>query len=136
MASSLSVGWLALSLSELLEMSEGTCRSMSNIHKKGYQGFHCNCKACQVLTDEERLAKQERIHEARRQGGKARAAQESMAEARTKAFWTTMDRHPFYARKYLRHKIKAQSRSRMIRSTLPSRPAHRRQPLPKRQRPV
>ena len=102
---------------------------------KGYQGIHCNCKQCQALTDEERLAKQERIQEAKRRGGKTRAAQPSMEDARSKAFWKTMETHPFYAMRYLRRKIKAQSRARMIRKILPSRPARRRRPLPRRQRP-
>ncbi len=102
---------------------------------KGYEGYYCNCKACQALTDEERAAKQERIHQAHRRGGKTRAAQESMAQARSKGFWTTMDRHPFFARRHLRRKIKGQDHTRMIRKTLRPRSAKRRRPLPNNMRP-
>ncbi len=104
-------------------------------HFKGYQGYHCDCKKCRSLTDEERQAKQTRIHEARQRGGKTRAAQPSMSDARSKAFWTTMERHPFYARKHLRRRIKSQDRVRMLRKSIVSRPARCRRPLPKQQRP-
>lgn len=104
-------------------------------HKKGYQGYNCNCKRCQMLTDKERLAKQKRIHEARHRGGKARAAQPSMQDARSKGFWSTMETHPFFAMRYLRRKIKKQAHTRMVRKTLVPRPLRRRQPLQKRQRP-
>jgi len=96
---------------------------------KGYQGFHCTCKQCQSLTEEERLAKQERIQEARRRGGKTRAAQPSMQDARSKAFWTTMETHPFFAMRYLRRRIKKQAHTRMIRASLLPRPLRRRRPL-------
>ncbi len=102
---------------------------------QGYQGYHCNCKACQQLTDEERGAKQERIRQARQQGGKTRSAQESMTEARRKGFWTTMERHPFFARRHLRRKIKTEDHTRMIRKTLRPRSAKRRRLLPNNMRP-
>lgn len=41
----------------------------------------------------------------RSKGGKIRAAQPSMQEARSKGFWTTYDRHPFFARKWLKQII-------------------------------
>jgi hypothetical protein len=103
--------------------------------RRGYQGFHCTCNACRDLSDEERAAKQERIRQARRRGGKARAVQESMTEARSKGFWRTMELHPFFARKHLRRKIKAQNQHRMIRKTLVPRPARPRRRLPPEQRP-
>lgn len=107
---------------------------MSEGHK-GYRGYNCTCKACQALTDEERQAKQERIHDARQRGGQTRAAQPSMEDARSKGFWATMETHPFFAMRYLRRKIKAQARNRMIRKSLLPRPGRRRRPLPKQQRP-
>lgn len=76
---------------------------------KGYQGKACQCKACSQLSAEEREAKARRISEARSRGGKTRSAQPSMTEARSKGFWTTMERHPFYARHHLRVKIKRQN---------------------------
>jgi hypothetical protein len=45
------------------------------------------------------------LRDARRRGGQTRAAQESAALARSKGFWVTMERHPFFARKWLRHRI-------------------------------
>ncbi len=100
----------------------------------GYQGYDCNCKACQALTLEERAAKQERIRRARSQGGKTRAAQPSMKEARSAGFWATMESHPFFARKHLRHKIRAQdalrARQAAMRALLTERPAGRRRPMP------
>jgi hypothetical protein len=74
-----------------------------------YQGLMCQCKTCAMLTEEERKAKALRIVEARRKGGKTRAAQESMTEARSKGFWTTMERHPFFARHWLKIIIKSQN---------------------------
>jgi hypothetical protein len=103
--------------------------------KHYYQGLSCTCKQCQELTNEGRLAKQQRIHEARRRGGQVRAAQPSMQEARSKGFWTTMERHPFFGMKFLRRKMKAQNRIRMFRRVIPSRPLQPRKPRPKQQRP-
>ena len=100
----------------------------------GYQGQDCNCKACQALTPEERAAKHQRIQEARRRGGKTRAAQPGMKAARSAGFWATMETHPFYARKHLRHKIKAQddlrARQAAMRALLTERPTGRRRPMP------
>jgi hypothetical protein len=79
---------------------------------KGYQGLNCNCRACQQLTLEERYQKYLRIQEARRAGGKTRAAQPSMQEARSAGFWKTFDTHPFFTRKWLKKKIKAQAKTR------------------------
>jgi hypothetical protein len=45
------------------------------------------------------------LRDARRRGGQTRAAQESAALARSKGFWVTMETHPFFARKWLRHRI-------------------------------
>jgi hypothetical protein len=109
--------------------------AMNEDHRKGYQGFNCPCQACQMLSPEERAAKQERIRQARRRGGKTRAAQPSMLEARQKGFERTMELHGLWARKYLKRKIKAQNQHKMIRETLPSRPMRRRRPLPPEQRP-
>jgi hypothetical protein len=102
---------------------------------KGYQGFNCTCKACQALSDEERAAKQERIRQARRRGGKTRAAQPSMKDARSKGFWTTMERHPFFARGHLRRKIKFQNHARMIRTAFVPRSRRPRRPMPPTMRP-
>ena len=44
--------------------------------------------------------------EERSRGGKVRAAQESMQEARSRGFWMTMERHPYFARHHLKHLIK------------------------------
>ena len=79
---------------------------------RGYQGLTCQCQKCQGLTDEQRQAKYDRIQAARRQGGKTRAAQPSMQDARRAGFWRTMETHPFYARKWLKKKIKAQNAER------------------------
>jgi hypothetical protein len=53
---------------------------------------------------------------ARSAGGKTRAAQPSMKEARSAGFWSTMDRHPFFARKWLKKKIKGQNELRQRRA--------------------
>jgi hypothetical protein len=45
-------------------------------------------------------------------GGRARCAQPSMKEAREKGFATTMDRHPFFARKWLKKQIKEENQAR------------------------
>ena len=45
-------------------------------------------------------------------GGKARAAMPDFPEACSKGFWATMDKHPFFARKYLKKKIRAYYRDR------------------------
>lgn len=99
--------------------------------RKGYQGIDCPCKACQSLTPEQREAKAARILEARRRGGRTRAAQESMQEARSTAFWATMESHPFYARKWLRKKIQGQNelraRKAALRSLVAGQPDGRRQ---------
>ena len=100
---------------------------------RGYQGYYCNCKACRGLTDEERAAKHQRIQEARRRGGQVRAAQPSMQEARRAGFWRTMELHPFFCRKWLRKKIKAQNVTRQrraaMRSLIGGRPTGRRRPM-------
>ncbi len=100
----------------------------------GYQGRQCNCKVCQQLTPEEREAKYKRIQAARSAGGKTRAAQPGMKEARSAGFWATMETHPFYARKHLRHKIKGQNdlraRQAAMRALLTERPTGRRRPMP------
>lgn len=83
--------------------------------RKGYQGKDCQCTACQTLTPAEREGKYSRIQEARRAGGKARAVQPSMQEARSTGFWTTMERHSFFARKWLKKKIKTQDVQRALR---------------------
>ena len=80
---------------------------------RGYQGLACLCAKCQALTPEGRLAKHAQIIEARRQGGRTRAAQPSMQEARSRGFWATMETHPFFARKWLKKKIKAQTSARV-----------------------
>jgi hypothetical protein len=74
---------------------------------RGYQGLTCECAKCQGLTWEQRLEKYRQVTEARRQGGRTRAAQPSMREARSAGFWATMETHPFFARKWLKKKIKA-----------------------------
>jgi hypothetical protein len=98
-----------------------------------YKGKECNCRACQGLSAEEREAKYQRIQAARRQGGKTRAAQPSMKEARSAGFWATMDSHPFFARKWLRKKIKSQNAIRARRAAtktiIQERPARRRRPM-------
>ena len=43
--------------------------------------------------------------EERRKGGKTRAAQPSMQEARSRGFEVTCERHPFFARHYLKQII-------------------------------
>jgi hypothetical protein len=80
---------------------------------RGYQGLACQCVKCQSLTPEKRQAKHERITAGRRQGGRTRAAQPSMQEARRTAFWRTMETHPFYARKWLKKRIQEQNRARV-----------------------
>ncbi len=42
-----------------------------------------------------------------RRGGLARAAQPSYTEMCSKGFWAVMEKHPFYARHYLKLKIRA-----------------------------
>jgi len=51
-------------------------------------------------------------HEERSRGGKTRAGQPSMKEARSKGFWATMESHPFFARHWLKLLIKAQNEKR------------------------
>jgi hypothetical protein len=85
---------------------------------KGYQGKMCQCKACSQLSDEEREAKALRIAEARRRGGKTRSAQPSMKEARSAGFWSTMERHPFFARNHLKVKIKHQNAQRQRKASM------------------
>jgi hypothetical protein len=80
---------------------------------RGYQGLACQCQTCQRLTPEERLEKYIRIQTARQQGGKTRSAQPSMQEARRAGFWRTIETHPFYARKWLKKRIKAQAQARV-----------------------
>lgn len=53
--------------------------------------------------------------EERSRGGTIRCQQENMTEARQKGFQTTMDRHPFFARKHLKAKIKQQNKERQQR---------------------
>ncbi len=86
--------------------------------RRGYQGRGCQCKACQSLTPEEREAKYNRIQAARSQGGKTRAAQPSMQEARSAGFWATMESHPFFARKWLKKRIRRQAQDRKINQLL------------------
>lgn len=109
---------------------------MSN---KGYRGHDCDCKRCEGLTDEERAAKQARIRAARSRGGKTRAAQPSMKEARSAGFWRTMELHPFFARKWLKKRIKGQNalrnRRAAMRSLIAGRPAGRRRPMSNGQAP-
>jgi hypothetical protein len=104
----------------------------------GYQGYSCDCKACQGLTDEVRKAKHRRIIEARQRGGKTRSTQPSMTEARSAGFWRTMELHPWFARGHLRRKIKRQNELRnrrtAMRSLLAQRPTGRRRPMPPGQR--
>jgi hypothetical protein len=50
-----------------------------------------------------------------RRGGKARAQQESFVEACSKGFWTTMERHPFFARHYLKSIIREYNQSKQQR---------------------
>jgi hypothetical protein len=101
-------------------------------NRRGYQGEACPCKTCAALTPEERAAKYARIQAARQQGGKTRAAQPSMQEARSAGFWATMESHPFFARKWLKHKIKAQNALRARKAATPAliagQPAGRRRP--------
>ncbi len=78
------------------------------------------------MSDEQKAAY---LHDARRRGGITRCAQESMQEARSKGFWATVESHPFFARKYLRRRMKAQGRVKLIQSVLPPRPARPRRPL-------
>ncbi len=100
---------------------------------RGYQGLACPCAKCQSLTDEEREAKHDRITEARRQGGRTSAAQPSMNEARSAGFWVTMELHPYFARNWLKKKIKRQNEQRQRKTAMPSliagQPAGRRQPM-------
>jgi hypothetical protein len=77
-----------------------------------YLGINCPCAACMRLTPQERLAKYDRIMASRLVCGKTRAAQPSMAEARSAGFWATMERQPFFARKWLKKCIKEQARQR------------------------
>lgn len=46
-------------------------------------------------------------HADRVKGGKARAAQESFRDACSLGFWACLDKHPFFARKHLKKKIRA-----------------------------
>lgn len=85
---------------------------------KGYQGKTCQCQACRNLTDDEREAKAIRIAEARSRGGKTRSAQPSMKEARSAGFWSTMERHPFFARNHLKVKIKRQNVQRQRKTAM------------------
>jgi hypothetical protein len=43
----------------------------------------------------------------RSRGGKTRAAQSSFREACQKGFWATMEAHPYFARHWLKKKLKA-----------------------------
>ena|SRR6266568_3988314 len=100
--------------------------------KRGYQGENCPCARCAELTPEQRAAKYARIQAARKRGGKTRSAQPSMQEARSAGFWATMETHPFFARKWLRKKIKAQNQLRTRKAAMPAlitgQPAGRRRP--------
>jgi hypothetical protein len=58
------------------------------------------------------MARHKFTREERSKGGKVRCAQESMKEARERGFEVTMDRHPFFARKHLKAKIKQQNKER------------------------
>lgn len=69
------------------------------------------------------------MREARQRGGKTRSTQESMKDARSKGFWRTMELHPFFVRKHLRRRIKAQNRVRVVGSLILPRPMRRRRPL-------
>lgn len=84
------------------------------------------------MSDEQKRAY---LQDARRRGGQTRSKQESMKDARSKGFWRTMELHPFYARKYLRRRILAQNRIRLLRRTFAPPVARPRRPFPKGQRP-
>ena len=45
--------------------------------------------------------------EDRSKGGKTRSQQPSFRDACSKGFWSTMDKHPYFARKHLKHIIRA-----------------------------
>jgi hypothetical protein len=47
-----------------------------------------------------------------RRGGKARAQQESFKDACRAGFQATLERHPFYARHWLKQKIKASAEAK------------------------
>lgn len=74
-------------------------------------------------------SQQASAHDARRRGGITRCQQESMYDARSKGFWRTMELHPFFARKHLRRRIKAQNRVRAVHTLIPDRPPGRRRPM-------
>ena len=76
-----------------------------------YQGLHCTCKQCAKLTDEERQEKYLRIQAARRRGGKTRSQQESMADARSAGFRSTIEKYPSAA-SWLMNRMKAQDHAR------------------------
>lgn len=92
--------------------SHSTILIIESQQPRGYRGLTCPCKACSKLSPEQRIEKALHIAEARRRGGRTRSAQPSMKEARVKAFWTTMDLHPFFARNHLKTKIKLQNQRR------------------------
>lgn len=74
-------------------------------------------------------SQQPSAHDARQRGGRTRCAQESMYDARSKGFWRTMELHPFYARKHLRRRIRAQNRVRAVHTLVAERPMRRRRPM-------
>jgi hypothetical protein len=98
---------------------------------RGYQGFDCDCKACRSLTDEERAAKQERIRQARQRGGRTRAAQPSMQEARQKGFFVTCweKGYGLWLKKRIRGQNELRRRNTAMRSLLSEKPAKRRRPM-------
>jgi hypothetical protein len=50
--------------------------------------------------------------EERQRGGKTRAAQESFRDARSQGFWVTLDRHPFFARNWLKQQLRASNQAK------------------------
>jgi hypothetical protein len=50
--------------------------------------------------------------EERQREGKTRASQASFKEACSKGIWSTLDRHLFFARKWLKKKITARNRAK------------------------
>jgi hypothetical protein len=99
--------------------------------RRGYQGLCCQCARCQALTPQERQEKYRRIQAARSAGGKTRAAQSSMQEARSKGFFTTCWKRGYGL--WLKKKIKGQNELRQrkaaMRTLIAQRPAGRRQPM-------